>query len=379
MTIGFDAKSIVCNITGFGNYGRTLVGDMAEAVPAGTVLNLYSPVRGDEALRRQLTLRPCMRFVYPDAAGINAPLQALWHMRGMVKDLVRDGVRLYHGLAGELPVGIREAGIRTVVTIHDLIFMRHPEWYSWADRKLRRWKFLKTCQEADRIIAISECTKRDIMLYGDVPAEKIDVIYQSCGTLYKMREGEKKMHEVHINYMLPERYIVSVGALEERKNIMLAVKAMHRLPADVSLVVVGKDGPYGERVRRYIAANGLDGRVMFLHDVPTDDMPAIYQMAEACVYPSRYEGFGLPVIEAIQSGLPVVACKGSCLEEAGGNATLYVDPDDVAGMAHALRLTLKGAPGREERIEAGRQYITRFENAEVAQKVLGVYRELVEF
>ena len=379
MTIGFDAKSIVCNITGFGNYGRTLVGDMAEAVPAGTVLNLYSPVRGDEALRRQLTLRPCMRFVYPDAAGINAPLQALWHMRGMVKDLVRDGVRLYHGLSGELPVGIREAGIRTVVTIHDLIFMRYPEWYSWADRKLRRWKFLKTCQEADRIIAISECTKRDIMLYGDVPAEKIDVIYQSCGTLYKMREGEKKMHEVHINYMLPERYIVSVGALEERKNIMLAVKAMHRLPADVSLVVVGKDGPYGERVRRYIAANGLDGRVMFLHDVPTDDMPAIYQMAEACVYPSRYEGFGLPVIEAIQSGLPVVACKGSCLEEAGGNATLYVDPDDVAGMAHALRLTLKGAPGREERIEAGRQYITRFENAEVAQKVLGVYRELVEF
>ena len=379
MTIGFDAKSIVCNITGFGNYGRTLVGDMAEAVPAGTVLNLYSPVRGDEALRRQLTLRPCMRFVYPDAAGINAPLQALWHMRGMVKDLVRDGVRLYHGLSGELPVGIREAGIRTVVTIHDLIFMRHPEWYSWADRKLRRWKFHKTCQEADRIRAISECTKRDIMLYGDVPAEKIDVIYQSCGTLYKMREGEKKMHEVHINYMLPERYIVSVGAMEERKNIMLAVKAMHRLPADVSLVVVGKDGPYGERVRRYIAANGLGGRVMFLHDVPTDDMPAIYQMAEACVYPSRYEGFGLPVIEAIQSGLPVVACKGSCLEEAGGNATLYVDPDDVAGMAHALRLTLKGAPGREERIEAGRQYITRFENAEVAQKVLGVYRELVEF
>ena len=379
MTIGFDAKSIVCNITGFGNYGRTLVGDMAEAVPAGTVLNLYSPVRGDEALRRQLTLRPCMRFVYPDAAGINAPLQALWHMRGMVKDLVRDGVRLYHGLSGELPVGIREAGIRTVVTIHDLIFMRYPEWYSWADRKLRRWKFLKTCQEADRIIAISECTKRDIMLYGDVPAEKIDVIYQSCGTLYKMREGEKKMHEVHINYMLPERYIISVGALEERKNILLAVKAMHRLPDDVSLVVVGKDGPYGERVRRYIAANGLGGRVMFLHDVPIDDMPAIYQMAEACVYPSRYEGFGLPVIEAIQSGLPVVACKGSCLEEAGGNATLYVDPDDVAGMAHALRLTLKGAPGREERIEAGRQYITRFENAEVAQKVLGVYRELVEF
>ena len=377
MTIGFDAKSIVCNITGFGNYGRTLVGDMAEAVPAGTVLNLYSPVRGDEALRRQLTLRPCMRFVYPDAAGINAPLQALWHMRGMVKDLVRDGVRLYHGLAGELPVGIREAGIRTVVTIHDLIFMRHPEWYSWADRKLRLWKFRKTCLEADRIIAISECTKRDVMLFGGVPAEKIDVIYQSCGTRYKMRESEKKKHEVHTAYMLPERYIVSVGTIEERKNVMLAVKAMRLLPDDVSLVVVGRTTPYGERVKRYAARNGLGRRVKFLHDVPADDLPAIYQMAEACVYPSRYEGFGLPVIEAIQSGLPVVACTGSCLEEAGGNATLYVAPDDVCAMADAVKKVLKGAPAREERIAAGLDYIRRFENDGVAQRVLEVYDEIL--
>ena len=376
MIIGYDAKRIVCNNTGLGSYGRTLVNDMGAAVMPSTKLNLYAPGRGDDALREQITPRQNVRFVYYE--GLSNPLsRALWRTYGIVKDLVRDGVRLFHGLSGELPVGIRAAGIKTVVTIHDAIFMRHPEWYPWLDRHLYAWKFRKTCREADRIIAISECTKRDVMLYGDVPAEKIDVIYQSCGPRYKLREGEKKLHEVHTAYMLPERYIVSVGTIERRKNIILAVKAMRQLPEDVSLVVVGKPTLYADKVKRFVEQSGLADRVMFLHDVPADDLPAIYQMAEACVYPSRYEGFGLPVIEAIQSGLPVVACTGSCLEEAGGNATLYVDPDDVYGMAKAMRLTLKGAPGREERIEEGMRYVARFEHADVARQVSDVYNRLL--
>ena len=377
MTIGYDAKRIVCNKTGLGSYARTLVNDLAEAVTPDVTLNLYAPERGDDSLRRQVKPRQNVKFVYPDAA-VGAIGRALWRMKGVVNDVVRDGVRLYHGLSGELPIGLKAAGVKTVVTMHDVIFMRHPEWYGWFDRKIYAWKFRKTCREADRIIAISECTKRDVMLYGDVPADKIDVIYQSCGSRFKLREGEKKLQEVHTAYMLPERYIVSVGTIEERKNVLLAVKAMRLLPEDVSLVIVGRSTPYCDKVKRYVAHNGLANRVMFLHGVPADDLPAIYQMAEASVYPSRYEGFGLPVIEAIQSGLPVVACKGSCLEEAGGNATLYVDPDDVSGMAKAVRLTLKGAPGRDERIAEGMAYISRFENNETARKVLDVYERLMK-
>lgn len=375
MTIGYDAKSIVGDVAGIGNYARTLVNDIEKIVQPGTILNLYAPDRGNSALRRQVTENQHMRYVYMN--GYNDALaRAMWHMRGMVKDLVRDGVKIYHGLSGELPTGIREAGIRTVVTIHDLVFMRYPEYYNWLERKFMAWKFHKTCQEADRIIATSECTKRDVMLYGDVPADKIDVIYQSCGSFYKLPESEKKMHEVHTKYMLPERYVVSVGTVDERKNVLLPIKALRLLPDDLSLVVVGKSTPYAERLKKYVAANGLKDRVMFLHNVPTDDLPSIYQMAESCVYPSRYEGFGLPVIEAIQSGLPVVACTGSCLEEAGGNATLYVAPDDAYAMAHAIKLTLKGAPGRDERIAEGLQYISRFENNNVAQRVLEVYNGL---
>lgn len=376
MIIGYDAKRIVCNRTGLGSYARTLINDLSEVITPDMTLNLYAPDKGDSALRSQVRESAGVRFVYPRRS-LSGLQKAWWRMHSMVDDLRADGVRLYHGLSGELPIGIKKAGIKTVVTVHDIIFMRHPEWYNWPDTKIYAWKFRKTCAEADRIIAISECTKRDIMLYGGVSPEKIDVIYQSCGSRYKMREGEKKMHEVHTGYMLPERYIVNVGTIEERKNVLLAVKALRMLPGDISLVIVGKATSYTEKVKAYIRENALESRVKILHNVPNEDLPAIYQMAEACVYPSRYEGFGVPVIEAIQSGLPVVACTGSCLEEAGGNGTIYVGPDDVYAMADAIKQVVKGAPGREERIAASRQYITRFEGNNVAKQVMNVYRDVL--
>lgn len=375
MKIGFDAKRIVRNTTGLGSYSRTLVNDLSHIVSEGTELLLYAPDKGRDELRRQVEETDSVRYVYPEGPKTRLS-RDIWRIKGIVKDLKRDGVKLFHGLTGELPLGIRKSGIKTVVTIHDLIFMVHPEYYNWIDTKIYAWKFYNTCREADRIIAISECTKRDIMRFGNVDPSKIDVIYQSCSTEFKCRESEKKLQQVHTDYMLPERYIVNVGTIEERKNILLAVKAMQLLPEDLSLVIVGRFTPYTDKVKEYVAANNLGDRVKFLHGVPHDDLPAIYQMAEACVYPSRYEGFGLPIIEAIQSGLPVVACTGSCLEEAGGNASIYVKPDDVYGMAEAIKKVLAGAPGREERILKSQQYVTRFEGNNVAQKVLDVYNKV---
>jgi glycosyltransferase involved in cell wall biosynthesis len=113
-----------------------------------------------------------------------------------------------------------------------------------------------------------------------------------------------------------------------------------------------------------------------LHVVPDDDLPALYRMADAFVYPSRYEGFGIPIIEAIRLGLPVVACTGSCLEEAGGPDSLYVGPDDDEAMAHAISQMLYGAEGRERRIERSRDYVQRFENTGAAQRFVELYKEL---
>ncbi len=373
MKIGLDAKRIVHNRAGLGNYGRTLVNNLIDIVDKDTELYLYTPDEGCEELRSQVHPSDRLHYVYPQ----NVFFKSLWRSLGIKKDLARDHIDIYHGLSGELPYGIRKAGIRSVVTIHDLIFMRHPEYYHWLDTKIYTAKFHQTLREADRIIAISEHTKDDIVELGGVSPDIIDVVYQSCNTSFRIPVSEAKKQEVGSRYRLPSRYIVNVGTIEERKNILLAVKALPRLPREICLVIVGRSTPYTAKVKQYVEENGLGDRVLFLHDVTNADLPAIYQAAEACVYPSRYEGFGIPVIEAIQGGLPVVACTGSCMEEAAGPDNLYVHPDDVEGMAASLQKILKGAEGREERIARSRQYIKRFEGHDVAEQVLDVYKRVL--
>lgn len=377
MIIGFDAKRIVRNATGLGNYGRTLVNDLAAVVPDDWTLRLYAPDAGRDTLRSQVKETQRLRFVYPQhwPGGIG---RSLWRIGPIVRDLKRDGVGLYHGLTGELPVGISKSGISSVVTIHDLIFLRHPEYYHQTDVTIYKWKFHQTVREADRIIAISERTKHDIMELGGVAADRIDVIYQSCSPRYATAVSPQQADEVRFRYQLPGRFILSVGSIEARKNIAEAVKALNYLPEDIHLVAVGKPTEYAEQVLRSISRPALASRVRFLHNVPDADLHALYQMAEVFVYPSRYEGFGIPVIEAIHSGLPVVAATGSCLEEAGGPDCLYVSPDDEKAMAVAIARVLKGAEGREERIRRNRDYVRRFEGTDVASQVLEVYRRVLK-
>ncbi len=378
ITIGFDAKRIVRNGTGLGSYGRTLVNDLATV--EGLDLRLYAPDSGRDDLRGQVLERANVHYVYPNIPRIplfTSLCKSHWRSHGILKNLQADGIQVFHGLSGELPVGIRDAGIKTVVTIHDLIFMRHPEYYNWIDVQIYKRKFFQTLREADRIVAISECTRRDISELGNIPQDRIDLIYQSCAARFSADVRLDKENEVSCLYHLPKRYILSVGSIEERKNMMLAVKALPRIPEDIHLVMVGKGTKYTERVLQESQRSGLSGRVHVLHGVPDADLPAIYSQAEAFVYPSRYEGFGIPIIEAIRMGLPVVACIGSCLEEAGGPDNLYVDPDDAEGMAAAIRQVLKGAEGREQRIENSQQYIRRFENSDAAQRFAILYKELL--
>ena len=365
--IGYDAKRIVRNGTGLGNYGRTLVNDIAQQ-DRQMDLRLYAPDKGRDELRGQIVAQDNVSFCYPHDSALPFS-KAWWRTKGIVKDLLHDGVQIYHGLSGELPFGISKTNIRSVVTIHDLIFLRHPEFYHWLDTKIYTWKFLQAIKEADHIIAISECTKRDIMEFGDVDESQISVIYQSCAPRFKKEEVRGKKEE--------NRYILSVGSIEARKNILLAVKALPYLPDDLQLIVVGRHTKYTDEVLDYVRRHQLEHRVKILHGVKDEELPDLYAGAEAFVYPSVYEGFGIPIIEAISTGLPVVACTGSCHEEAGGPDNLYVAPDDAEGMAAAIRQMLRGAEGREERILRSQAYIRRFEGQNVAQQVIDLYHQLL--
>jgi len=373
IVVGFDAKRIVRNGTGLGSYGRTLVNDLARRHDCQ--FRLYAPDEGRADLREQILKSDHISFCYPQGRQLLG--KSWWRTRGMVDDLKRDGVQVFHGLSGELPIGIHRTAIRSVVTIHDLIFMRHPEFYHWVDTKLYEWKFRQTVCEADHIIAISERTKRDIMELGRVCEDRITVIYQSFSPRFSTDVEPPVCDEVRHRYTLPQRYVLNVGTIEARKNILQAVKALPLLPNNISLVVVGRPTKYADQVIDYVRKHGLESRVLLLHGVPDEHLPALYAMAETFVYPSVYEGFGIPIIEAISCGLPIVACTGSCLEEAGGPDALYVAPGDVEAMATAISRTLIGADGREERIAKSRQYIRRFEGADVAGQVYNLYERLL--
>lgn len=370
--IGFDAKRIVRNGTGLGGYGRTLVNDLIRRNNGDMQLLLYAPDKGRDDLRGQMLESPHSRFVYPK--GNPSRLQRdLWRSKGIVSQMKADGVQIFHGLTGELPIGLKKSGIKGIVTIHDLIFMRHPEYYNWIDVKIYEWKFRQTLKEADRIIAISECTKRDIIELGGISGDNIDVIYQSCNPrFFSSPDSYPSSLPPHLS-SLPPRYMLCVGTIEERKNLMLAMRSLAHLPEDIHLVAVGKQTKYAAQVEAEAEKLGLKHRLHMLSGVSDADLHTIYSLAEVFVYPSRYEGFGIPIIEAIFSGLPVVACTGSCLEEAGGPDCLYVHPDDVEGFAQCVSRMLIGSSERDARIQNSQNYVQRFRGTDVAGQVMEVY------
>lgn len=374
LTIGYDAKRAVSNGTGLGNYCRTLLNDLG-TIDTTDSFRLYVPDLGRDDLRSQLDMPRNMSFVTP-ANKLVKPLRSLWRIKGIVNDLKRDGVDIYHGLTGELPLGLSEAGIKSVVTIHDLIFMRCPEYYNPVDVAIYKWKFRNAIRQANRIIAISECTRRDIMELGEIDDSRIDVVYQSCDTRFRQQVSPEQKQDVRARYSLPKRYVLFVGTIEERKNALLAAQALPYLSDEIHLVLVGRQTAYAKTIFSFARQNGLANRIHMLSGVPTSDLYAIYQQAECFVYPSRYEGFGIPIIEAIQSRLPVIACTGSCLEEAGGPDNVYVDPDEPQEMAMAIKSITDNPDAARQIVTRSLDYIRRFENGNVAQEMLNVYRSL---
>lgn len=375
MNIGFDAKRITHNATGLGNYGRFVIRILSKYYP-GNLYMLYSPSPGKERLRKQAEVLPHVRFRYPENFFYRM-FKFIWRSGMLMSLLKKDRIALFHGLSNELPYGLKKKGIRSVVTIHDLIFLRYPEFYKPIDRKIYASKFKRACEEADRVIAISEMTKRDIIHFFGIDEKKISVVYQGCDASFLHPVTEEKKKEVRTAYHLPARYILSVGSIEKRKNLLLIVKAMTLLEdKEIALVAVGKHTPYAGEVEQYVQEHHLSERVFLRSDVSFADLPAVYQMASLFIYPSFFEGFGIPIIEAIHSGLPVIAATGSCLEEAGGPASVYVDPKDETGMADKITQILDSPALVEKMKSEGKAYVSRFADEVIAAGMMRVYKDL---
>ena len=386
MRIGFDAKRAAQNATGLGNYSRFVIRILNNFFPDDEqVLYVPNPKKTqhlDKATANgndnDINGKNVTKIRFPQR--IWKRLRSLWRVWGITSDLKRDRIDIFHGLSNELPLNIRKAKCRSVVTIHDLIFLHYPKYYHWIDRKIYDFKFRRSCSDADRVIAVSEFTKREIMKYYGTPEAKIDVVYQGCDPAFSAPIGNEKLDEVARRYSLPQQFILYVGSIEERKNLMLVAKAIASRPSAFShkIVAVGKRTPYVDEIRDYLEANGIADRMLFFHKVPFADLPSFYRHADAFVYPSRIEGFGIPMLEAISSGLPAIGCTGSCLEEAGGPHCIYVDPDDAQAMSAALCRVVSDKELRETMIREGYKYARNFTDEVLAGKVHETYSSILQ-
>lgn len=375
--IGYDGKRAVQNFTGLGNYSRYVIDAMQTHYPDGRYC-LYAPKQKENPQLTELLKRSggCTTVHYPQVA-LWKELNALWRIGGMRTNLEEDRIDLFHGLSNELPLNIHSVrGLKSVVTIHDLIFLHLPHCYPSIDRVIYDYKSRYACRRADHIIAVSECTKRDIMRFYDIPASKISVIYQGCDSVFSRQVSKEDQEVVRLRYKLPEHYMLSVGSIEERKNTLVALQALNYLPEGLHLVLVGKYTPYTDKLVTYAEKAGLTHRIHICHGIPFADLPVIYQRADTFIYPSLYEGFGIPILEALNSRLPVVAATGSCLEEAGGPHSLYADPHDAESMAAAVRETLRPDVKRMM-VEKGLDWASRFTLKQMAEQTMSCYQEVL--
>lgn len=380
MIIGYDAKRAVANMTGLGNYSRLVIEETATLYPSDKLL-LYTPkltasMRVNPRLAAINEL-PNTEYRFPYGLG---PMSSgsLWRSLGITRHFRADGLSVYHGLSNELPLNIDEAMIPSVVTVHDLIYRRLPYCYSAPDRIIYNIKYGHSARRSTRVIAISECTKRDLVELQHVDPDKIDVIYQGCDDQFRCQLTDSEKGDALAKYGIEGRYLLQVGTIERRKNLEISVRALSALPDDMKLVAVGRDNNYLPYVKDLARRLGVFHRLVVLPKVEFKDLPALNQGATAILYPSRYEGFGIPVIEGLESRRPVVAATGSCLEEAGGEAAWYVNPDDPAGLARLLDTIIRNESELIGRIEAGIRQASRFDTSRMASHIMDTYLHAIE-
>lgn len=383
MNIGFDAKRAYHNGTGLGHYSRTLIRSLAEYFPQHHYY-LFNPKPSELFKLNGKNIQE----VLPSGM-LHKTLSSVWRSTWIKNDLEKLEIDVYHGLSNEVPLDIHKSRIKSVVTIHDMIFERYPEQYSRIDVEIYKRKFKYACDHADKVIAISQQTKKDIMEFYKTPEEKIEVCYQSCNPAFSEAVSEKVKRQIKEKYSLPDQYFLYVGSVIERKNLLGICKAFYLLRNDLNipLVVIGDGTKYKQQVKDFIKQNGLEDRIIFLSEnhlakvassfLRAEDFPAIYQMAIAMIYPSFFEGFGIPVLEALCSRLPVITSNVSSLPEAGGEGAYYVDPGSAEEIAEGAKKIFTDRSFADTLKVKGWQHAQNFTQQKCATDVARVYEELL--
>ncbi|HIE37494.1 MAG TPA: glycosyltransferase family 1 protein [Anaerolineales bacterium] len=372
MSIYIDVSAAVHRRAGLGRYAESLARALVAAHPDRYGL-FYNREQGVEPLRglEHLPTRTVAMGYKP------------WRMLVWLGQLARTGfdrllpdARLFHATE-HLLLPLR--GLPTVLTVHDLIFRHLPAHH----KPLNRWYLNLTmplyCRRATHIIAVSQQTRRDLVTAYAVPPEKVTVVHEAAAPRFRPQPPET-VAAVRARYNLPDRYLLFVGTIEPRKNLarlLAAFEAVYAEGLTDGLVIVGKRGWLYEGFFARLETSPARRAVLLPGYVPDDDLPAIYAGAQALVLPSLYEGFGLPVLEAMACGTPVAASNRSSIPEVGGEAALYFDPTDTDEIFETIHTLLSDAGLRGKMQEQGASHAARFSWERMAQETWEVYERVI--
>lgn len=377
MNIGFDGSyAILKNNTTEGNYSKIVVDSISECFPKNRIY-VYTPYIEKRSTATALAVQGSVNIKQPR----NTLSKRLWmNYSGVVEEMNRHHIHLYHGLAGRLPLRINRANCASVVTIHNLAYKLFPEDYERWERQKRAFWTKKSCAKATHIVTTSQSTKDYLTQYLGTSPEKIDVIYPAVDKRFMKTIIDAELETVRNKYKLPQRYILVISSILPHKNVIAVMQAMLQMQDnDVELVIVGGETPYYlNEVRRYAEKHHLMHRLNHIKRAHAVDMPSIYRMAQALVAPSRYEGFGLSVIEAQACSVPTIIASGTSMEEAAGDATLTFEPDDVQLLARHLDSVLADTELRTRLITGGLQNIERFTHMKQATQLIDLYHRILQ-
>ncbi|MFY0643064.1 MAG: glycosyltransferase family 4 protein [Bacteroidia bacterium] len=348
MRIAFDAKRYFKNPTGLGNYARWLIQGLNEE-PRDLDVQLYA---GNHAEGAYGPTRPLSR-AFP----------SIWRTKWIIKDLLKNQVEIFHGLSNEIPFGMHKTKIKSVVTIHDLIQKRYPENYSWIDRNIYNAKIRYAQKHSDCIVVPSEQTKRDLIKYFNTDEQKIAVIPLGFDTQIQSPTAEAK-----------ETYVLCVSGFNRRKNLVRMLKAFDQSNLDCKLIIAGKSG---DSLIRMKTLSKKMPNVELVVDPSTKEIQELYSTALFCIYPSLFEGFGIPLIEAMQYGKIVASSKSSSLPEVGGEAAYYFNPEDIDSIKSAMENLYHSPSLRQHHESLIKEQLNKFEHTAIIEKYHLLYKALV--
>jgi glycosyltransferase involved in cell wall biosynthesis len=357
MKIGFDAKRYFHNRTGLGNYSRDLIDGLSDNYPEHRFFLFDEKPEIAHLAHHVVAVAPASQSL-------------LWRVNGMIRDMKRYQLDVFHGLSNELPYGKYPQSLKKLVTIHDVIFRSYPEHYPFIDRTIYHEKTRHALRIADTIIATSKATANDLARFYNADLNKIQVVHQTCGEAHKAFYSDEAIAAFRNSHQLQEPYLLYVSSFQTRKNHLALINAFAALKqTKVKLVLAGRKGETYADCKRLIKNLSLENMVNLIDDIGQENLPLLYRGANAFIYPSLIEGFGIPLLEAAFAGLPMAVNDIAVFREIAPGGTFYFD----VNKQESIIISIQGLLQTEKKSNRYAEHLSRFDTVSISKKLMAIY------